>query len=296
MNRKFFQYAIALMWLALPLTAIRYWTVWDQLPLRMATHFNAAGQANGWMSREASLQFALGLAIFTLAIFTVVAYVMFKSKTAGIVSWAMLGFFYLITGFIYFANCQVLDYNLAGKPIHLGLEMVLIPGAALILIAIYLGVQRGQVLPAAAPIGEAVHKSTLWAGFMAVVVVVELLFVNRISNGAARLPLVLVSVILLAACALAWSGFHYQFTQAGVVISALGFRLRSIPAGEIEHYNVAAWNPLRGYGIRGVGNLRAYVWGNRGVRIQTSQGVVFLGHDEPERIVHDLDVMKQFAH
>jgi hypothetical protein len=296
MNRKFFLYAIALMWLALPLTAVRYWAVWDQLPLRMATHFDAAGHANGWMSREASLQFALGLAIFTLAVFTVVAYVMHKSKTAGVVSWAMLGFFYLITGFIYFANCQVLDYNLAGKPIHLDLVITLIPGAALILIAIYLGVQRGQVLPAAAPVAEEVHKSTLWAGFMAVVVIVELLFVNQISDGAARLPLLLVSVILLAACALAWSGFHYQFTQAGVVISALGFRLRSIPAGEIEHYNVAAWNPLRGYGIRGVGNLRAYVWGNRGVRIQTSQGVVFLGHDEPERIVHDLDAMKQFAH
>jgi hypothetical protein len=296
MNRKFFLYAIALMWLALPLTAVRYWAVWDQLPLRMATHFDAAGHANGWMSREASLQFALGLAIFTLAVFTVVAYVMHKSKTAGVVSWAMLGFFYLITGFIYFANCQVLDYNLAGKPIHLDLVITLIPGAALILIAIYLGVQRGQVLPAAAPVAEEVHKSTLWAGFMAVVVIVELLFVNQISNGAARLPLLLVSVILLAACALAWSGFHYQFTQAGVVISALGFRLRSIPAGEIEHYNVAAWNPLRGYGIRGVGNFRAFVWGNRGVRIQTSQGVVFLGHDEPERIVHDLDAMKQFAH
>jgi hypothetical protein len=262
----------------------------------MATHFDINGHANGWMSRETSLQFALGLAVFTLAIFTVVAYVMHKSKTAGVISWVMLGFFYLVTGFIYFANCQVLDYNLAGRPIHLDLATALIPGAALILTTVYLAVQRGQVLPAAGLIGEEVHNSGFWAVFMAAIVILELLFVSQIPNSAARISLALVSVILLAACALAWSGFHYQFTRAGIEIKALGFRLRSVPAAEITHYNVAAWNPLRGYGIRGLGNFRAYVWGNRGVRIETPHGVVFLGHDEPERIVHDLDVMRQSAH
>jgi hypothetical protein len=295
MDRKF-QFAVVLMWIALPLTVLRYWMAWDQLPVRMATHFDINGHANGWMSRETSLQFALGLAVFTLAIFTVVAYVMHKSKTAGVISWVMLGFFYLVTGFIYFANCQVLDYNLAGRPIHLDLATALIPGAALILTTVYLAVQRGQVLPAAGLIGEEVHNSGFWAVFMAAIVILELLFVSQIPNSAARISLALVSVILLAACALAWSGFHYQFTRAGIEIKALGFRLRSVPAAEITHYNVAAWNPLRGYGIRGLGNFRAYVWGNRGVRIETPHGVVFLGHDEPERIVHDLDVMRQSAH
>jgi hypothetical protein len=295
MDRKF-QFAIALMWLALPLTALRYWTVWDQLPLRMATHFDVNGHANGWMSRETSFQFAIGLAVFTLAIFTVVAYVMHKSKTAGVVSWTMLGFFYLVTGFIYYANCQVLDYNLAGRPIHLDLATALIPGAALIFTAIYLGVQRGQVLPVAGVIADEVHKSSFWAAVMAIIVVLELLFVNQIANDGARISLALVSVVLLGACTMAWSGFHYQFTEAGIEIKTLGFRLRSIPAADITHYNVAAWNPLRGYGIRGIGKLRAYVWGNRGVRIETSHGIVFLGHDEPERIVHDLDRMRQFAH
>jgi hypothetical protein len=295
MHRKF-QFAIALMWLALPLTALRYLTAWDQLPLRMATHFDINGHPNGWMSREIAFQFAIGLAAFTLAIFTVVAYVMHKSKTPGVVSWAMLGFFYLVTGFIYFANCQVLDYNLAGRPIHLDVATALIPGAALIFTAIYLGVQRGQLLPAAGVIGEEVHNSGFWAAFMAAIVILELLFVSQIRNAGVRISLALVSVILLAACTMAWSGFHYQFTHAGIEITTLGFRLRSIPAAEITHYNVAAWNPLRGYGIRGIGNMRAYVWGNRGVRIETSHGVVFLGHDEPERIVHDLDVMRQFAH
>ena len=295
MKSKSFQFAIALMWLALPLTALRYWTSWDQLPARMATHFDINGRANGWMSRETSLQFAIGLAFFTLVIFTVVAYVMHRSKTAGVVSWAMLGFFYLVTGFIYYANCQVLAYNLAGRPIQLNLAIALIPGAALIFTAIYLGAQRGQVLPAAGVIGEETHNSKFWAAFMIGIVVLELMFVSQIPNAPARISLLLVSVILLGACALAFSGFHYVFTHAGIEITTLGFRLRSIPADEITHYNVAAWNPLRGYGIRGIGDFRAYVWGNRGVRIETSHGAVFLGHDEPERIVHDLDVMRQSA-
>jgi hypothetical protein len=55
---------------------------------------------------------------------------------------------------------------------------------------------------------------------------------------------------------------------------------------------VDSWNVLGGYGIRGLGDRKAYVFGNRGVRITTSDGEVFLGHSEPERIIRDLDAMK----
>jgi len=89
-----------------------------------------------------------------------------------------------------------------------------------------------------------------------------------------------------------WLGFHYFFRNSGVEIRTLGFRLRSIPRDDIKQYAVESWNPLRGYGIRGIGDNRAYVWGNQGVRIQTTRGEVFLGHSEPQRIVNDLDAMK----
>jgi hypothetical protein len=88
-----------------------------------------------------------------------------------------------------------------------------------------------------------------------------------------------------------WTGFQYFFTSAGVEIRTLGFRLRSIPREQIRQYAVESWNPLRGYGIRGIGNRRAYVWCNHGVRIQTTDGEVFLGHNDPERIVRDLDAI-----
>jgi len=53
---------------------------------------------------------------------------------------------------------------------------------------------------------------------------------------------------------------------------------------------------LRGYGIRGLGNTRAYVWCNSVVHITTLEGEVFLGTNDPARTVGDLDTMKQYAH
>jgi len=43
-----------------------------------------------------------------------------------------------------------------------------------------------------------------------------------------------------------------------------------------------------------VGNHKAYVWGKSGVRVEMYDGEVFLGHNDPQRIVHDLNVIKQY--
>jgi hypothetical protein len=45
-----------------------------------------------------------------------------------------------------------------------------------------------------------------------------------------------------------------------------------------------------------MGGRIAYVWTHRGVRVDTSEGFVFLGHAQPEKIVHDLDAMMKAAH
>jgi hypothetical protein len=83
------------------------------------------------------------------------------------------------------------------------------------------------------------------------------------------------------------------FSSAGVDIRTLGFRLRSIAASDIQSYAEESWPFIGGRGIRGLGNQRAYVWCNKGVRIQTSTGYVFLGHNEPKRIIRDLDRVVQ---
>jgi len=293
MNRGPWKLAIALLWLSLPLAALRYWMVWDRLPARMATHFNALNQPNGWMSREGSLIFTLVLVAFILTLFTVI---LTRIRRPDATAWAVLGMFYVLVGFFYWISDSVLRYNLTGAPIQLVAPVVMLFAAIFVVMIVAFSHKRGQSLPAGAVLAEEVHPGRLWALAFFVPAVIELAVVVAIPNTGLRLALGLAALILVLAGGMAWSGFSYVFTSNGVEIRTLGFRLRSIPAEQIRAYAIAPWSIAGGYGIRGLGERRAYVWGNKGVRIMTSDGEVFLGHSHPERIVHDLDVIKQFAH
>jgi len=296
MNRKVFQAFIWLMWLALPITAFRFWRAWDRLPLRMATHFGINGRPNGWMPRDSAFNLALGLTALILVVFTVVAYVAHKTHAPDALSWSLLGFFYFVVGFVYAGNSGVVQYNLTGQPVEMDFWLVLVPVAIVALTAIFLGSKRGVSLPAATVIAEESHGSRAWSLLFIAILLVQLTAAIAIPAPQLRIGTAVVGLLLVVIAIHTWTGFHYFFTSAGVEIRTLGFRLRSIPRDHIERYQVESWNPLRGYGIRGIGNRRAYVWCNQGVRIETTDGEVFLGHSEPERIVRDLDAMKQFAH
>ncbi len=91
MNKRLFQFAIVLLWLALPLVALEYRQAWDQLPVHMATHFNAANQANGWMSREVSLHFILRMMAIALTVSTIVLVAVSWHKIEAF-TWALLAF------------------------------------------------------------------------------------------------------------------------------------------------------------------------------------------------------------
>lgn len=100
----------------------------------------------------------------------------------------------------------------------------------------------------------------------------------------------IVGLIALGVLAMTWGGFQYRFLQQGLEIRMLGFLLRSIPRQSIMSYAIEPWSLARGgYGIRGMGRTRAYVWCDKVVHIKTSDGEVFLGHTDPERIMRDLD-------
>jgi len=116
MNGKYFQFGIWLLWLALPLTWSRFRQVWDQLPARMATHFDFNWQPNGWMTRETAFWFALGLTAFLLVVFTVISYLIARAPGPELIRWAMLGFSYAVVGFVYAINSWVVQYNLTHKP------------------------------------------------------------------------------------------------------------------------------------------------------------------------------------
>jgi len=71
MNRRFFQFATILLWLALPLVALQFRQAWDRLPARIVTHFNMANQPNGWMTRDQALNFILIMVGILLSVGTI---------------------------------------------------------------------------------------------------------------------------------------------------------------------------------------------------------------------------------
>jgi Domain of unknown function (DUF1648) len=292
MDSKLYRAITAMLWLALPLTGLQYWSVWDQLPTRMATHFGASGQPNGWMPRETACIFAVGLTAFLLVSFT---WALTRVRKPDLLAWSLLAMLYFVIGVLFSINAAVLNYNLHGSPLNVVPAIMVIFVAAFALIAVALMTKRGVELPRHADVVEAeeVHGSPFWASVFTVLTAVELALIAVIPVHGLRFVLALAALLLLGATALAWSGFHYRFTGYGVEISTLGFRLRSIPVQNIKAYAVEPWSVMGGYGIRGIGERRAYVWGNTGVRIMLSDGEVFLGHREPERIVNDLNLIRK---
>jgi len=138
-------------------------------------------------------------------------------------------------------------------------------------------------------LAQETHSGRGWSLIILLALLGPMIGVALVPSTAGHWAVVLLGVITIGVFAMAWSGFQYRFLQHGVEIRMLGFRLRSIPKQSIVSYSIEPWAFIRGYGIRGIGSTRAYVWCNKVVHIRTSNGEIFLGHNDPERIVRDLD-------
>src|ERR1700682_2111601 len=138
---------------------------------------------------------------------------------------------------------------------------------------------------------EETHSGRAWSVIILLALIGPMSGVARVPSTAGRWAVALVGVIAIGTFAMSWSGFQYRFLRQGVEIRMFGFRLRSIPRQSIVSYSIEPWAFIRGYGIRGIGSSRAYVWCNQVVHIKTSNGEIFLGHDDPEQIVRDLDMV-----
>jgi Protein of unknown function (DUF1648) len=289
-SRTVFMALVVAMWLSVPVIAFRYWQAWNQLPARMVTHFGANGEPNGWMTPQQSLTFSMTLLAFVLTLFTgIMLYALRGARHPHVTTWATLGLFYVIVPVVGLICDAVLEYNLSRSSIPLGVVGVALFISIFVFLAIFLSAQRGSELAASGTIYEETHASRSIAIALAVPMVPFIASAIIVPITGVKLALAVGALAMLGAAAMAWHGFHYSFSPAGVEVRTLGFRLRSIHADDIRSYVSDCWNALGGYGIRGIGNRRAYVWGNRGVRIRTSDGEVFLGHSEPEKIVRDLD-------
>jgi hypothetical protein len=294
MNRNLFRALILLLWAAPVAVAVRYWQVWDRLPVRMATHFDAAGRANGWMPREESFHFSVGfVALLVLIFFGVLLFVERKYPLAKL-SWALLGFFHLETWTTVYMLNSMVAYGLNRAPVEAVPLLVITPLGILMVLAVAFAEKRGSALPATDLIAEEVHSGKSWSVIFLVPLLGLAPLLVAVKNTGVRLSFGAVGIILVWVFAMAWDGFHYRFTRHGIEIRTLGYRLKTIPLLQIQHYEASDWSPVGGYGIRGIGNRKAYVWGNQGVRVKLYDGEIFLGHRDPQRIIHDLDVIEQY--
>ena len=116
MLRSAYNPILLLMWLALITSALNYWRSWDQLPPRMAVHFDANWQPNGFTSREGAVMLGLGIMAFLLVLFTIAGLIAHALKPA--VAWPMLVVFYVVLGFSWYGNYSIINFNLKSQPAH----------------------------------------------------------------------------------------------------------------------------------------------------------------------------------
>lgn len=110
MTRTWYKPLVAVMWLALPTSAWNYWHVWAQLPARMAVHFDANWQPNGYTSREGALQLGLGIMVVMLVLFTVATLTIHALKPPA--AWPALVISYVVLGFCWYGNYSIVKFNL----------------------------------------------------------------------------------------------------------------------------------------------------------------------------------------
>ena len=110
MARSGYKALVAAMWLALPTSAWSYWHVWNELPARMAVHFDANWQPNGYTSRDGALRMGLGILIFMLVVFTVATLILHALKPVA--AWPALVISYVVIGFCWYGNYSIVKFNL----------------------------------------------------------------------------------------------------------------------------------------------------------------------------------------
>jgi hypothetical protein len=109
-RRAPFFIALGALWLSVPLTALHFWRAWRQLPLQLATHFDARWQPNGWSPREDAVGFAFGVLGFVLLVVTAACALVRSRKPAQ--AWPLLVLSAGAVGFIAWMVNQLVSRNL----------------------------------------------------------------------------------------------------------------------------------------------------------------------------------------
>ncbi len=292
--------------LGLAALGLRFLLVWDRLPARMMSHFDAAGNPNGWSGRTEFAVTAFVILTPTFALLAVISDQLTRRKP--FVGWFFLALNWVSAAITLTVFWSAVDANLYQT--KLTIMPVWIFAAMALVLAFGVGIdwrwwiskRRREALQehkgSVQVIAEESHGSPVFAFiFIAVAVAVMILFAvmsaHRAQPVVAQIVLLLISLTLLVTAFWAWRGFLYRFTNAGIEVTALGFRLRRIPLSQIRSSNAEEVHPLTefgGWGVKGFGTDTAYIWGGRkALHIKTFTGDIYLGHRNPEVLAAHLE-------
>lgn len=129
MDREWYKppvFLILLMWLALPISWMEYHQNWDQLPARMAVHFDADWRPNGFTSKEGAVDLGLGIMAVMLAVFTIACFSTRALKPQA--AWPALVISYVVLGVSWYGNHSIINFNLHSLPVHSELVDTISPG------------------------------------------------------------------------------------------------------------------------------------------------------------------------
>ena len=295
--------AMAVPWLAFVAMLVDIGRAYDQLPAVIASHFNAAGIANGFAPKQPVFTTIIVIALGLLCIFT---FLLTRFPQISGLGWlVMVGEYWgigLLVGLTH-ATLRVGLREAATLDFPIGIWSLIMGGALVIgEIGRIRTVRRHADAHGGQFIAEEVHGSQKMGGsFLLFAVVTCSAAVVVGARGVAVVVLATVGILMLGCAIWAWTGFQYRITTAGLEIRMLGMPIRFIPAMDIQSIQAQDCNPLTdigGWGIRGIGKMRAYIWGgNRCVHVRTHAGdEIYLGVADPDRMVRELESMTPVSH
>jgi hypothetical protein len=295
---KGWKVALMVPWLALVAMIYDIWSKYDRLPAVIASHFNASGVANGFAPKQQFFTVIVPIAFGLVALLTFLTS-RFESNSG--LAWLLLVAEYWAAGIFMMMTHGILGVDLGeAKTLDFPFGFwSLICGIAVVVgeVMRISGVRQRADADHGRLIAEEVHGSQKLSGIFAAFSLVLIALPTALGAvGPARGIPAVVGVVILGCAIWAWTGFKYRITTAGLEIRMLGMPIRFIPAMDIQFIEAKSCNPLTdfgGWGIRGLGKMRAYIWGgNRCVHIRTHAGdEIYLGVGNPERMVRELEHM-----
>lgn len=284
---------IVLPWATIPALALHFSALRNDLPSRIAVHFDFNGRPNGWQSPEMFLGFST---LFLLLALVVMSFVLLRSFRLRSLTVVVTLIHYFTTGVVFVVCWQVFDHAAYGRPMS---QVWPLPGILAVLALIFAILALAQMPHATRQasssemlIAEEQHKSPLQLLWILPGVAVGLWMAFTLPSPGRVIGIFLMAIMAWVGVAVL-DGFKYIVRSDGVQVKGFLLPLRFIPRSSIHSYRTEPWTGL-GYGIRLTSSGTAYIWGGRKVvNIATDHGNVMLGHYSPERLIGELDRMMQ---